>query len=222
LIFILYLSVKSVISFFMEQSFNALRRFIRPRKVVERCDLCSIELHAEHQHLIEPKSRQLSCACDACAILFSNQGDGKFSRVPRRSTFLPDFHLTDLQWSSLMLPIQLAFFFKSSPEDRVIALYPSPAGAMESLLTLDAWEEIERENAVLQKMQPDVEALLVNRVKEKREYFIAPIDECYKLVGLIRAKWTGLSGGTEVWQEIEQFFDNLKEHSFVKREVQNA
>ncbi len=203
-------------------SFPALKSFIRPRKVVERCDLCSIELAPEHQHLIEPKSRQISCACDACAILFSNQTDLRFSRIPRRATYFPDFKMSDLQWNSLMLPIQLAFFFKSSPEDRIIALYPSPAGAMESLLTLEAWDEIERENQFLQKMSPDVEALLVNRVKEKREYFIVPIDECYKLVGLIRAKWTGLSGGAEVWQEINQFFDNLKERSFVKSEVQNA
>ena len=34
------------------------------------------------------------------------------------------------------------------------------------------------------------------------EYYVLPIDECYKLVGLIRAHWQGLSGGTEVWQEI--------------------
>ncbi len=203
-------------------NFPALKSFIRPRKIVERCDLCSLELPGEHQHLIEPKSRQLSCACDACAILFSNKQDGRFTRVPRRGTFMPDFQMTDLQWNSLMLPIQLAFFFKSSPEDKVIALYPSPAGAMESLLMLESWEEIERENAVLQKMQPDVEALLVNRVKDKREYFIAPIDKCYELVGLIRAKWTGLSGGTEVWQEIERFFDKLKEQSFVAKGVQNA
>ncbi len=206
----------------MEQSFNALRRFIRPRKIVERCELCSIELAPEHQHLIEPKNRQLSCACDACAILFSNQGDKKFSRVPREGKFLPDFQISDVQWNSLMLPIQLAFFFKSSIADKVIALYPSPAGAMESLLPLEAWEEIEAENSILQKMQPDVEALLINRVRDKREYFIAPIDKCYELVGTIRAKWTGLSGGMEVWQDIDEFFSLLKERSRVASEVRSA
>lgn len=197
----------------MEQPFAALRRFIRPRKIVERCDLCSVELFAEHQHLINPKTRQLSCACEACAILFSDQTDGRFKRVPRRASFLPDFRLTDMQWDGLMLPIQLAFFFHGTPEGKVIALYPSPAGATESLLSLETWEEIVQENAVLQKMQADVEALLVNRVGEKREYFIAPIDKCYELVGLIRANWRGLSGGVEVWKEIEQFFAKLKERS---------
>jgi hypothetical protein len=57
--------------------------------------------------------------------------------------------------------------------------------------------------------------LLVNRVGHVRgaspaEYYLVPIDECYKLVGLIRRHWRGLSGGTEVWREIGAFFNGLK------------
>lgn len=121
-----------------------------------------------------------------------------------------------------MLPIQLAFFFRSTPDGKIVALYPSPAGATESLLALEAWDEIVSQNASLQKMLPDVEALLVNRVGERRQYFIAPIDECYKLVGLIRMKWHGLSGGTEAWTAIDSFFDSLKEHSHIIQEATYA
>ena len=121
-----------------------------------------------------------------------------------------------------MLPIQLAFFFESSPDGKVLALYPSPAGATESLLPLEAWDEIVGQNASLQTMQPDVEALLVNRVGEKRDYFIAPIDECYKLVGVIRMKWHGLSGGTEAWTAIDSFFASLKDRSHTVREAVNG
>jgi hypothetical protein len=39
----------------------------------------------------------------------------------------------------------------------------------------------------LQKIETDVEALLVNRVAEARDYYIVPIDLCFELVGLIRA-----------------------------------
>ena len=39
---------------------------------------------------------------------------------------------------------------------------------------------------------------------------MVPIDECYKLVGLIRLHWHGLSGGTEVWREVAQFFAELR------------
>ena len=43
-------------------------------------------------------------------------------------------------------------------------------------------------------MEDDVEALLVNRIGHARgfsnpEYYLAPIDECFKLVGLIRSRW---------------------------------
>lgn len=199
----------------MDQDFTALRRFVRPRVAVERCDLCSAELAVEHPHLVELATRALHCACDPCAILFSNQGEHKYTRVPRRILSLPDFVLTDTEWNSLMLPIQLAFFLNSTPDERLVALYPSPAGATESQLPLDSWDEIVENNPALEKMQPDVEALLVNRVGEKREYFIAPIDECYKLVGLIRMKWHGLSGGSEVWQDIEKFFTSLKDRASV-------
>src|SRR5206468_2061256 len=141
-------------------------------------------------------SRKITCACDPCAILFSNQGGGKYRRVPRRSQFLPNFNLTDLQWDNLLVPINMAFFFYNSIEGKVGAFYPSPAGATESLLPLETWMEIVQENPVLGEMEPDVEALLVNRInKNKCEYYIAPIDECYKLVGLIRANWRGLGGG---------------------------
>ena len=175
--------------------------------------MCSAELAAEHTHLVEPASRQLSCACDACAILFSGQAEMKYRRVPRRARALPDFRLTDGQWDSLLIPIQLAFFFRSTPDARVVALYPSPAGPVESLLALDSWDEIVRDNPVLQEMEPDVEALLVKRVGGAGEYYLVPIDECYKLVGLVRAHWRGLSGGTEVWREIGQFYARLKERA---------
>lgn len=202
-------------------NFPALKNFVRQRVVVERCDLCSLELAPEHQHLLSMENRQISCACDACAILFSDNTK-KFRRVPRRGLYLPNFHLTDEQWNALMLPIQLAFFFSDTHTGEIVALYPSPAGAMESLLTFESWQEIAAENPVLQKMETDVEALLVNRVGDKREYFIAPIDECYKLVGIIRANWRGLSGGTDAWGKINDFFDGLKERSRTISEVANA
>jgi hypothetical protein len=162
------------------------------------------------------------CACEPCAILFSGQAEMKYKRVPRRIRSLPGFQMTDGQWDSLMIPIQLAFLFDSTPAGRVLALYPSPAGPVESLLALDSWEEIVRDNPILKELEPDVEALLIKRVGGVSEYYLVPIDECYKLVGLIRAHWRGLSGGTEVWREIGQFFARLKERSSPARETMRA
>jgi hypothetical protein len=206
-----------------QSTIEVLRRFVRPRpSAAERCDLCGAELPAEHQHLFEPPTRQLFCSCEACAILFSGQKETKYSRVPRRVRYLADFRLADARWESLMLPIGMAFFFHSSPAGKTLALYPSPAGATESLLDLSAGAEVVEENPVLREMEPDVEALLVNRVRGAADYYLAPIDECYKLVGLIRAGWRGLSGGTEVWKGIEEFFAELKAKSGAGREASRA
>jgi hypothetical protein len=188
----------------------ALRRFVRPRAAGEQCELCAAPLAPEHAHLVELSRRQLICACDACAVLFSGSAAGKYRRVPRHVQWLRDFRMTDVQWEGLSLPINLAFFFHSTPAGRVVALYPSPAGAIESLLTLEAWQELAAENPVLHKVEPDVEALLVYRVGEAREYYRVGIDICYELVGLIRAHWHGISGGSEVWEQIERFFAGLK------------
>jgi len=210
-----------------ENAFAALRQFARKRAAVERCEMCSRELAHEHEHLVEPAHRRLICACGACAILFEGQAGTKYKRVPRRVLFLQDFQLTDGQWDGLMVPIEMAFFFKSSPHEKVIALYPSPAGPTESLLPLETWDDIEQANPVLKGMEADVTALLVNRVGHARgaalaEYYLVPIDECYKLVGLIRTHWHGLSGGTEVWREIGAFFAMLKKRTGFVREAANA
>ena len=120
----------------------------------ERCELCSAEVAAEHPHLIEPGSRKLLCTCNACAILFSGMGT-KYKRVPRRVLALSDFHLTDGQWESLMIPISMAFFFRSTPDARVVAFYPSPAGATESLLPLETWKDHRgRKSCACEKWNP--------------------------------------------------------------------
>jgi hypothetical protein len=191
----------------------ALRRLARPRPPEERCELCAAPLAPEHQHLLEPANRQLHCACDACAVLFSDTPAGKFRRVPRRIESWPAFKMADLQWESLGIPINLAFFVRHSSTGQIMALYPSPGGATESLLAADAWQGLVDENPALARLEPDVEALLVNRVRDAREHYRAPIDECYKLVGLIRAHWRGLYGGKEAWTRIERFFDELKARS---------
>ena len=204
-------------------AFETLRQFARRPRAVERCELCGAELSSDHGQLVELAQRKLLCSCEACAILFSGKGASKYKRVPRQVSLLADFRMTDGQWDSLMIPINMAFFFKNSVEQKISVLYPSPAGATESLLSLETWDDIVRDNPVLSQMEYDVEALLVNRVSYSRgaaeaHYYMLPIDECYKLVGIIRTHWRGLSGGTEVWQELAKFFNGLKSNARTIRE----
>ena len=199
-----------------ESSLAALHKFAsaaRPKTVVEaeRCELCSVSLPPQHRHLLETASRKVVCACDPCALRFQNVIGGRFKLVPRDARVLPNFQISDQEWDALALPINLAFFFYSTPSAKIIAMYPSPAGATESLLPLTAWETLAAKNSDLGEMLPDVEALLVNRVCDTRAYFIAPIDKCYELVGTIRKHWKGLSGGEDVWHEVEKFFARLED-----------
>ena len=176
----------------------------------ERCELCGTDLSPVHQHLLNPTQRQIQCSCDACAMLFSGQPGARFLRVPRRIRALVNFSLPNLEWESLMIPINLAFFYYDTAAGKMMAMYPSPAGAIESLLSLESWSQIAAGHPMLSTMQPDVETFLVNRVGPTHEYYIVPIDECFRLVGLIRLHWRGLSGGAEVWKEINHFFADLK------------
>ena len=208
----------------LNQSFAMLRRFAERPRPKERCEFCGKALEADHHHLIETAKRRIACACDACAIVLSAQVGTSYRRIPKRVVYLPDFQLSDAQWDSLLIPINIAFFYDSTLHGRTTAIYPSPAGATESLLDLDGWREIVASNPILGTMESDVEAFLVNRLRsgagarEDFEHYIAPIDECFKLVGLIRTRWRGLSGGADVWQEIGKFFDSLRAKSQAARD----
>jgi len=169
-------------------------------------------LPPQHRHVADLEKQSLLCACRACVILLGRPGAGgaHFRLVPERVVLLDRFRLADEQWAALQLPVELAFFFRSTPAGRVVALYPSPLGATESQLELGAWQEIERDNPVLRELEPDVQALLANRARGACEYYLCPIDSCYELVALIRAHWRGFAGGSDVWNEIAQFFERLR------------
>jgi hypothetical protein len=191
-----------------------LQRFVRkPAAIAERCELCAKPLTSLHEHLLELEKRRVACACDACAILFPGSSQQRFKRVPRDTTRLHDFAMDDHEWESLLIPIDLAYFVESSATGRVVAQYPSPGGAMESSLDFEYWNAIVARNPVLKQFEPDVEALLVNRIGERARYYRTPIDQCFRLVGILRTNWRGLSGGTEVWKEIDCFFQQLDQSS---------
>jgi len=195
----------------------------KPRDT-EQCEFCSLPLNPGHRHLLEVETRKIICACDPCALRFENV-IGRWKLIPRDVHALPEFQMTDAQWNALSLPINLAFLFHSTPMSKTVAMYPSPAGAMLSLLPLASWEALAAENAALGRMQTDVEALLVNRLAGTGEYYMAPIDVCFELSGLIRLHWRGLSGGEKVWREIRHFFEQLKARTpvlSVEREALHA
>jgi hypothetical protein len=177
----------------------------------ERCELCGAAIEPEHRHLLHLRTRELRCACRPCSLLFDRRaaGGGHYRLVGDRRLRLDDFTLEDAMWEDLRLPVDMAFFIRDTPAQRVSAFYPSPMGPTESLLRLESWQALEAANPVLATLEPDVEALLVNRVRGARRQWIVPIDDCYALVGLIRTRWRGFTGGREVWEGIDAFFADL-------------
>lgn len=203
-------------------SFSALRRFARSSPPAERCDLCGSVLGPMHPHLLERGNRRIVCGCESCSILFCDREDGKYMRIPRRARLLKQFKITDLEWEEMTVPINLAFFFRDS-EGHVKAAYPSPAGAIESQLPLSSLAERFASVPELAAMKPEVEALLVNRVSGRATpCMIAPIDECFRLVGIIRMRWRGLSGGRNVWNAVDEFFEELQRNAAGSVEERHA
>lgn len=189
-----------------------LRRFVRRPVAEHHCEMCGAAIRANHRHLMQLSEQRLLCCCHSCAVLFGEGNKEIYRLVPTHSRQLvaAEFSLSDAQWDALEIPIDIAFFFKSTLASRVVALYPGPAGTTESLLDLSAWKELQTENPVLAELEPDVEALLINRAHGAREYYRVPIDQCYALAGIIRMRWQGLTGGTEAWVAIGEFFSNLQ------------
>jgi hypothetical protein len=177
----------------------------------EHCELCNTPIPSTHRHLLELSSRELICACRPCSLLFDRDGvgAGRYKLVPERRLRLEDFAMSEQAWEELRIPVDMAFFFHSSAAERVLAYYPSPMGPTESQLQLSSWQELEAANPILGELEADVEALLVNRVRGARRQWLVPLDECYGLVGLIRTRWRGLTGGAQVWREIDRFFEEL-------------
>lgn len=188
----------------------------RPRPVPragEHCELCTESLAGrEHGHLVDLEARRLLCACRGCYLLFTLEGagGGHYRAVPDRYLALSGVRLSPAQWDALQIPVSVAFFFVNSALDRVAAFYPSPAGATESLLPLETWDELVAAHPALATLEPDVEALLVRAEGDVSACFLVPIDACYELVGHLRRLWRGFDGGREAHEALDGFFDRVR------------
>jgi hypothetical protein len=211
-----------------------LRRFARPApaaapdppgRPAAGCELCGAGLGDRHGHVVSLDDRSLRCACRPCYLLFGPQGagGGRLRAVPERYRTDPARPLTDDDWDLLQIPVTTAFFFVNSDLGRVVACYPSPAGATECLLDLPEWERLRQSHPLLSAPVDDVEAVYVTRDRGARpltprvhaglEAFLIPIDACYALVGEVRLRWRGLDGGDDVRQVLADFVGDLRTRS---------
>lgn len=175
----------------------------------EVCDLCQRGVPDEHRHMLDLEERRIVCTCEGCWAL--RAGEAQFAPVGHRTIWLEDLVLPEDVWASFGVPIGLAFFMFSSVTSCVVAMYPSPAGATESELHFSDWRRLTELNPVLDELEPDSEALIVNRLADPPLFAIVPIDRAYELVGLIKLHWDGISGGAAVETAVAGYFDGLRE-----------
>ncbi len=194
---------------------TGLGRLARPAPVqqTEKCELCGRPLSDEHRHLLELNERRILCACEPCLAMKS--GLENYCPVSTRTLWLDDFVFPDELWSAFQLPVGLAFFMRSTGTNSVVALYPSPAGATECELHLESWDKLVEMNPILLDLEADAEALVVNRMVGAHQHAIVPIDECYRLVGLIKSTWQGISGGSAIEDAVPKFFDYVRDKAGV-------
>jgi hypothetical protein len=181
----------------------------------ESCEFCAAQVSVEHGHVADLEASTLMCACRACYLLFTHgqAARGRYRSVPDRYLRDPGRPLSPAEWDALEIPVGLAFFLRSSGDDTVTAFYPSPAGATECRLDLEAWGRIAAARPLLGAAAPDVEAILIARGSDGVEYFVVPIDACYELAGRMRLHWRGFDGGAEARQSIAEFLDSVRARS---------
>ena len=190
---------------------TALERVVRRAadrraEASQRCSLCGSAIAPTHRHLLDKAKDTLLCVCYACSVLFNRDAasEGHYRLVPERRV-----RLTGVEPAILGVPVGLAFFVKQD-DGTVVAHYPSPAGATRWEVDIDAWTTVAQRCAELDAMAADVEALLVNSRQGDGVAWLVPIDDCYRLVAIVRTHWRGMYGGDAVWPAIGSFFAELR------------
>lgn len=182
--------------------------------------MCAAQIGDEHGHVVDVQARGMLCVCRPCYLLFTPDGAGHdhFRAIPDRYVDLGRDSIGPQLWDRLEVPVSVAFFFHNSALGRVVGLYPGPAGATESELSLDAWDDLVAAVPALAGMEPDVEALLVRGDRSGgNEAYLVPIDRCYDLTGRLRSAWQGIDGGTEARRTVEAVFHDLAVRSGSER-----
>lgn len=190
-----------------------------PRPAGESCEMCAEQIADDHRHVVNVEGRQLMCVCRGCYLLFTDrQATLRYRAVPDRYLAFPDFALDRGRWEALQIPVGLAFFFRNSHLDRTVAFYPGPAGATESELDLESWNDLRAADPRVDTLAEDTEALLV-RVPDQQDAppvcHLLPIDACYEFVGRLRLLWRGFDGGQDARRYMDDFFQTVADRSKV-------
>ncbi len=174
-----------------------------------RCELCTTPIGDAHRHVVEVGTRAILCACRACAILFTSRDKGaRYRTVPDRIRIDAKFALPPAR---LGIPVGVAFCFRDSAKQQLVACYPGPAGIVDSELPPESWDALAAATPLANLLEPDVEALLVHSQRGgwRLACYLVPITAAYELAGRLRKSWSGFTGGEPADRELAAFFAEL-------------
>ena len=158
-------------------------------------------------------SRELLCACRACSILFDRRGRERGPLPARRRPPAAPRRLRARRrrrGRSCGCRSRSRSSSTAAPTGACRRFYPSPMGPTESLLGARGVGGSSRPpTRCWRRWRPTSRRCWSTARAARARHWLVPIDECYALVGLIRTRWRGLTGGAEVWEEIGAFFDEL-------------
>ncbi len=214
---------------------EALRRVIeraakRRLSTVERCGMCAGVIDAQHRHVWDGHDENLLCVCTPCSLLFDRDAAGgdRYRLIPTRRVRLSTIRAADLSAAGLAVPVGLACFVKRE-DGQVWAHYPGPLGVTGASVDTTVWRALETRFPILAGLAARVEAFLMwtrdrspatgeASLTERSfdrggdEYWLVPLDDCYRLTATLRRHWRGMTGGA-VWREVAAFFHELAQRA---------
>lgn len=183
---------------------QALRRFREASTDATRCAFCGMAVESAHPHRLDPEGWQVICACNACDR--DRADEPRLRRVGHRVEKIEDPRVGERMLMVVDVPVGLAFFTRTRRAANVF--YPAPTGTAEARIDVETWAALEAELPEVARLEPEVEAIVVSL--SPRRTFVVPIDECFRLAGMLRSAWVGWSGGAEARSAIEDFFATLE------------
>ena len=148
---------------------SGLRRFVRPpappapRAEAGRCELCPLSLPDDHKHLLDLEERRIVCVCADLLVDALGRRALPADRLAHAVARRRSSSRTSCGRSSRSRSAWRSSCARAT-SGKVVGLYPSPAGATECELDLEAWDRLVAANPVLEDLDPDAEALIVNRM----------------------------------------------------------
>ena len=173
----------------MKRLYQATRRVAD----TERCELCAAPLATQHEHLYDPKLREVRCACQGCALIIPTSERSPYRRVPRR---FERVEVDATRWlERLGIPVGIAALIRRD-DGRVVVAYPGPVGLVESEVDADAFAALCAEVPQAARLEPEVEAIVWASVGVAGAWRCG-IDVVFEMVSALRKSWVGLAGGPD-------------------------